>query len=103
MSKTLITLHDALKRINITTYRLAAESKIRGNTVYSIEKNEAVFIKIETIHNLIVALNKIAENDGYDIEFNYDDLLKVVDDDYYESYKKQVYDFYDKEKRNKKK
>lgn len=98
MAKTLITLQSALDRLGIKAYALYTTCGVRHNTVYDYIKNDKIMLKIEYLTKIMEGLNKLAKEKGLDITFTYDDILKVVDDEEYDTYVKWVRELYEKNK-----
>lgn len=76
MAEIVWTLDRILKEMEITPNRLSVEAKIRPNTVYNMVYNKAVRFHFDTAVRVLVALNRIAEEENIHKRFDIPDILE---------------------------
>lgn len=76
MGKTQFVLHETLKDIDVSGYRIAVEAKIRPNTIYDIIENKKKTISLEYLTAIIEALNRISKEKKLGISFG---IMDVID------------------------
>lgn len=75
MGKIHFTLKDTIKRLNTTPNRIAVEAKVRPPTVYNMVENKTSRVSMDTLADIIDALNVIAEERGIQEEFDVEDVF----------------------------
>lgn len=70
-------LKSILDETEISGYRIAQESGIRGNTIADIVNNEAKQVKLENLTKILNVINTLQDERHYSI----DDIIVYNDDD----------------------
>jgi predicted transcriptional regulator len=78
MAKIVWTLDKIIEELGISANRLSVEAKVRPNTIYNMVYNKAVRFHFPTVAQILVALNKIAEEENTHKEYDIPDILKFI-------------------------
>lgn len=79
MVRIIVTLDKVLKKLNISPYKLAIESKIRPNTIYDIMNNKKKMINLETMAQIVFTINQLSKESGNKQKFTVEDFFKYID------------------------
>ncbi|WP_405168541.1 hypothetical protein [Paenibacillus sp. FSL H3-0286] len=78
----MFSLEDAMKLIDINQAKLSALSDVRPNTIADLMKANTKRIEVETLENLLDALNGIAKSKGINKYFQIQDIFQYYNDLY---------------------
>lgn len=78
MGKIIFTLEKTMKELDITGNKLAVESKVRPDTVYKMMDNDASRLNLDTLLNILDALNRIAKEKDVHRDFTLEDVLIYI-------------------------
>jgi len=70
------TLGDTLEEIGITRNKIAVEAKVRPATILDLVSGETKTIKLETLVNILGAVNNIAREKGIKRTIGIEDIIK---------------------------
>jgi predicted transcriptional regulator len=79
MAEIIWKLDEVLEELNISPNRLSVEAKVRPNTIYNMVYNDAVRFHFDTAAKVLVALNRIANEEKIHRKFNIEDILEFVE------------------------
>lgn len=79
MGEIRFTLSRTLEQLGISAYRLSVVSRVRNNTIYNMIENKTQRIHIQTLTDIINALNAIAKEKGIQKRFDINDVLEYID------------------------
>lgn len=71
-------LADTLDELRTTRNRVAVESKTRPATVLDLAAGETKTIKLETMVNILDALNEIAREEGIERVIGIEDIIEYI-------------------------
>ncbi|MBH0156010.1 XRE family transcriptional regulator [Fictibacillus sp. 5RED26] len=75
------TLEDSLKHLDVTRNALAVEAKVRPATINELVSGNAKQISFKTLKEILVTLNRIAEEKGSQKRFNVEDVFLMNNKD----------------------
>ncbi|MEI2284422.1 XRE family transcriptional regulator [Paenibacillus polysaccharolyticus] len=71
-------LNNVLRELGTTRNRIAVESKTRPATILDLASGESRTIKLETMVEILNAVNRIAEENGIDRRYGIDALIEYI-------------------------
>ncbi|GIP54739.1 XRE family transcriptional regulator [Paenibacillus vini] len=71
-------LSDTLDELRTTRNRIAVESKTRPATILDLAAGETKTVKLETLVNILDALNEIAREEGIKRVIVIDDIIEYI-------------------------
>lgn len=74
-------LNNILKELGTTRNRIAVESKTRPATILDLASGETRTIKLETMVEILNAINRIAAETGIDRRYGIDALIEYIPED----------------------
>ncbi|WP_342421875.1 hypothetical protein [Paenibacillus sp. FSL E2-0178] len=75
-------LEDAIKLLDTNQAKLSALSDVRPNTIADLIKANTKRIEVDTLENLLDALNGLAKSKGIKKYFRVQDIIQYYNDDY---------------------
>lgn len=73
-------LNSVLDELGTTRNRIAVESKTRPATILDLASGETRTIKLETMVEILNAINRIAEENGIKRQYGIDALIEYIPD-----------------------
>jgi hypothetical protein len=71
-------LNETLEMIGATRNKIAVESKTRPATILDLASGDTKTIKLETLVNILNAINEIARSHGLEKTFGIEDIIQFV-------------------------
>lgn len=78
MSQIHFKLSETLEMIGATRNKIAVESKTRPATILDLASGDTKTIKLETLVNILNAINEIAHSHGLEKTFGIEDIIQYV-------------------------
>lgn len=69
------TLEETLKKLDVTRNALAVEAKVRPATINELVSGNAKQISFKTLKEILITLNRLAEDRGIQNKFNVEDVF----------------------------
>ncbi|WP_431085660.1 XRE family transcriptional regulator [Paenibacillus sp. 8b26] len=71
-------LSETLEMIGATRNKVAVESKTRPATILDLASGDTKTIKLETLVNILNAINEIAHSHGLEKTFGIEDIIQYI-------------------------